>query len=212
MGGSPELFVGSTTGPSLPPRLRHPCTPFISLLPSLSFALPPRQAGAFRLAPDCRLPRDGLAGTRLAQMLELAAFVRARGAGATAGVVLAGDLNSAPDTLEYTVLKASGWPCCAGAMAGSGGECLCGAPRWLQNLLATGQQALLPELRDAWADACPLLLGATSNALENSFWGEERGFIWQRVWSWQRPVCALPPAAHHVQGGYAGPCDCWRSI
>lgn len=38
-------------------------------------------------------------------MAELAAFVRARGAGSPAGVVLAGDLNCAPDTLEFAMLK-----------------------------------------------------------------------------------------------------------
>lgn len=38
-------------------------------------------------------------------MAELAAFVRARGAGSSAGVVLAGDLNCAPDTLEFAMLK-----------------------------------------------------------------------------------------------------------
>ena len=36
-------------------------------------------------------------------------------------------------------------------------------------------QALLPELRDAWAEACPLLLGATANALESSFTSELLG-------------------------------------
>lgn len=55
--------------------------------------------------PPTHLPRDSLAGVRLSQMLELAAFVRSRGAGSGAGVVLAGDLNSAPDTLEYAVLQ-----------------------------------------------------------------------------------------------------------
>lgn len=41
------------------------------------------------------------------QVAELAAFVRARGAGSPAGVVLAGDLNCAPDTLEFAMLKVS---------------------------------------------------------------------------------------------------------
>ncbi|PRW50999.1 neutral sphingomyelinase [Chlorella sorokiniana] len=92
------------------------------------------QVGAFRLAPDCRLPRDNLAGVRLLQVAELAAFVRARGADSPAGMVLAGDLNCAPDTLEFAMLK-----------------------------------VLLPELRDVWAEAQPLRLGATANALESSF-------------------------------------------
>lgn len=116
------------------------------------------QAGAHALAPDCRLPRDSLAGVRLLQvggrpgtqgrpgslcrkaaagmllatcasggpckgrasrihtcsspacrrvqqMLELAAFVRARGGGSPGGVVLAGDLNSSPGTLEQALLR-----------------------------------------------------------------------------------------------------------
>ncbi|KAL4429990.1 hypothetical protein ABPG77_004360 [Micractinium sp. CCAP 211/92] len=91
------------------------------------------QWGAPGLPPECRLPRDALAGVRLLQMLELAAFVGAHGRGA-AGVVLGGDLNAAPDTLEMAVL-----------------------------------QALLPQLRDAWAEAQPLLMGATANALESSY-------------------------------------------
>ncbi|KAL4444071.1 hypothetical protein ABPG75_011808 [Micractinium tetrahymenae] len=91
------------------------------------------QWGAPGLPPERRLPRDTLAGVRLLQMLELAAFVAARSAGA-AGVLLGGDLNAAPDTLELAVL-----------------------------------QGLLPQLRDAWAVAQPLLLGATANALESSY-------------------------------------------
>ncbi|EFN60044.1 hypothetical protein CHLNCDRAFT_133272 [Chlorella variabilis] len=91
------------------------------------------QTGARGLPPHCRLPRDSLAGVRLLQVLELAAFVRSHGRG-SAATVLAGDLNAAPDTLELALLK-----------------------------------ALLPHLRDAWAEAQPLRLGATANALENSF-------------------------------------------
>ncbi|PSC75873.1 neutral sphingomyelinase [Micractinium conductrix] len=91
------------------------------------------QHGAAGLPPEIRLPRDGLAGVRLLQVLELAAFVRSRSAG-VAGVVLGGDFNATPDTLEFSLL-----------------------------------QALLPSLRDSWAVAQPLLLGATANALESSF-------------------------------------------
>ena len=39
------------------------------------------------------------------QVAELAAFVRAQGAGSPAGVVLAGDLNCAPDTLEFAIFR-----------------------------------------------------------------------------------------------------------
>lgn len=48
-----------------------------------------------------------VSGALLEQMLELAAFVAAHGRGA-AGVVLGGDLNAAPDTLEMAVLQV-GW-------------------------------------------------------------------------------------------------------
>lgn len=40
---------------------------------------------------------------------------------------------------------------------------------------STMLQVLLPELRDAWAEAQPLRLGATANALESSFTSEQGG-------------------------------------
>lgn len=40
----------------------------------------------------------------LRQVLELAAFVRSRSAG-VAGVVLGGDFNATPDTLEFSLLQ-----------------------------------------------------------------------------------------------------------
>jgi endonuclease/exonuclease/phosphatase family metal-dependent hydrolase len=65
------------------------------------------QAGARGLPPATCLPRDALAGVRLLQMLELAAFVGGRSRGSV-GTVLAGDLNAAPDTLEMLLLRVSG--------------------------------------------------------------------------------------------------------
>lgn len=52
-----------------------------------------------------RLPRDPLAGVRLAQVLQLAAFVRGRASPASRVVVLLGDHNAAPDTLEMGLLR-----------------------------------------------------------------------------------------------------------
>lgn len=43
-------------------------------------------------------------------------------------------------------------------------------------------QALLPELQDAWAEACPLLLGATANALESSFTSASFAACWLAGW------------------------------
>lgn len=53
----------------------------------------------------CRVPLDGYAGVRLLQILELAAYIKGRASRGAVATVLAGDLNSAPDTLEIAVLK-----------------------------------------------------------------------------------------------------------
>ena len=123
------------------------------------------------------------------QVAELAAFVRARGAGSSAGVVLAGDLNCAPDTLEFAMLKVGSVPICGSLKrhrarvkvqpdcsdtlphAGLRAVRPCN-PTTRTVHAACPAQVLLPELQDAWAQAQPLLLGATANALESSFTSE----------------------------------------
>lgn len=55
-------------------------------------------------------------------------------------------------------------------------------PSCVHHLLSTMHQVLLPELRDAWAEAQPLRLGATANALESSF-TSERGGAARHGWS-----------------------------
>ncbi len=80
-------------------------------------------------------------------------------------------------------------------------------------LCLSALQALLPDLRDAWAEAQPLLMGATANALESSYTSEARpspaaaalpyvpglslclaacSYI---SWAWQHALGAAPRAA-----------------
>ena len=56
-------------------------------------------------ALKCRVPLDDYAGVRLQQMLELAAYIRGRASAGSVGTVVAGDFNSAPDTLEIAVFE-----------------------------------------------------------------------------------------------------------
>ncbi|GAB4818425.1 hypothetical protein N2152v2_005471 [Parachlorella kessleri] len=85
-------------------------------------------------AIKCRVPVDDYAGVRLQQMIELAAYIKGRASADAVGTIVAGDFNSAPDTLEVAVFK-----------------------------------ALLPHLRDCWAEVRPGEDGPTANAPGNSF-------------------------------------------